>query len=311
MAATAGILRMSEPLGHLQSQEIFRTSGVATKPRVIMMSLNKAQQGPGNPAGGSGRQPMAAASRTLSVVVTETKTEKGVDLGFLIAYVGDVVLSPWKNFVKTYKPWKLDIQMIFEKAIIDCRFFTLLAIAGSLVGSALCFVEGCVLTIDSYFHYLHSVSPMSEPIQVVPVLIEATDMFLMGSAMFTFGVALHVMFVGQQNAKGKGSAKPSNFNPEKLPSWIGIESPMQAKSKLGHAVMMILLVQVLEKLKSVPVNNGIDLACFAGTVFLSSASIFVLSRTVADRPAYTGFEHAESTMDSTIKVTQSSEGPKY
>lgn len=43
-------------------------------------------------------------------------------------------------------------------------------------------------------------------------------------------------------------------------------------------MMMILQVGVLEKLKDIPVVTGVDLACFAGAVLISSASIFLLSR---------------------------------
>ncbi|KAL0302694.1 UNVERIFIED_CONTAM: hypothetical protein Sangu_3085300 [Sesamum angustifolium] len=113
------------------------------------------------------------------------------------------------------------------------------------------------------------------------LLIEAIDMFLVGTAMLIFGVALHVMFVGQQSLKGKGSlgsTSSGNFNLEKLPSWIGMETAIQAKSKIGQAVIMILQVQVLEKCKSIPVVSGMDIACFAGAIFLSSASLFVLSK---------------------------------
>ena len=57
-----------------------------------------------------------------------------------------------------------------------------------------------------------------------------------------------------------------------------MQSVSQAKSKLGHAVMMLLQVGVLEKFKSVPLVTGLDLACFAGTVLMSSTCIFLLSK---------------------------------
>ena len=57
-----------------------------------------------------------------------------------------------------------------------------------------------------------------------------------------------------------------------------MQSVSQAKSKIGHAVMMILQVGVLDKLKSVSVVTGLDLACFSGAVFISSACIFLLSK---------------------------------
>ncbi|GMN28380.1 hypothetical protein TIFTF001_002019 [Ficus carica] len=52
----------------------------------------------------------------------------------------------------------------------------------------------------------------------------------------------------------------------------------EAKSKLGHAVMMILQVGVLEKFQSVPLVTPTDLACFAATILISSSSIFLLSK---------------------------------
>lgn len=57
-----------------------------------------------------------------------------------------------------------------------------------------------------------------------------------------------------------------------------MESAMDAKSKIGHAIMLILQVQVLDKFRSIAVTSGMDLACLAGAIFLSSASIFILSR---------------------------------
>ncbi|EPS64310.1 hypothetical protein M569_10479, partial [Genlisea aurea] len=141
------------------------------------------------------------------------------------------------------------------QVILDCRFFALLGIVGSLISSFLCFIEGCLLIMQSYAqtsdHFL------------LPI-IEATDMFLLGTAMLTFGKALHFMFMDQRAA--------SSHHKFQL-----LSPAMQAKLKIGHAVIMILQVQVLEKLKSVAVTNSLDLAFIAGAVFLSSVSLFILS----------------------------------
>lgn len=63
-----------------------------------------------------------------------------------------------------------------------------------------------------------------------------------------------------------------------VPRWVEMKSVAEAKSKLGHAVMMILQVGVLEKFKSVPLVTPTDLACFAATILISSSSIFLLSK---------------------------------
>lgn len=93
--------------------------------------------------------------------------------------------------------------------------------------------------------------------------------------MLMFGVGLYVMFVGS-----KTEEQPWLYGPDfqSTPRWMGIESIGQAKSKIGHAVMLILQVGVLEKLKDVPVVTGFDLACFAAAILTSSACIFLLSR---------------------------------
>lgn len=56
-----------------------------------------------------------------------------------------------------------------------------------------------------------------------------------------------------------------------------MQSVMQAKSKIGHAVIMILQVGVLEKFKEIPMVTSLDLACFAAVVFVSSACVSLLS----------------------------------
>ncbi|KAM0010515.1 hypothetical protein Hdeb2414_s0074g00775261 [Helianthus debilis subsp. tardiflorus] len=113
------------------------------------------------------------------------------------------------------------------------------------------------------------------------LLIKALDMFLVGTAMLTFGMGLYVMFVGSKAPKGR-PIPSSNFfglfHLKEFPSWAGIKSISQAKSKIGHALMLLLQVGVLEKFKSIPLVTGLDLACFAAAVFVSSAGLFILSR---------------------------------
>lgn len=97
--------------------------------------------------------------------------------------------------------------------------------------------------------------------------------------MLTFGMGLYVMFVGSRtNVEGDQRSGQNLFYFQTLPSIMGMKSVMQAKSRIGHALIMLLQVGVLEKFKNVPVVNGLDLACFAGAVFVSSICVFILSR---------------------------------
>ncbi|OAY22859.1 hypothetical protein MANES_18G031533v8 [Manihot esculenta] len=152
--------------------------------------------------------------------------------------------------------------MFIEKAIIGCGFFTLFAIAGSLLSSVLCFLEGCSLILESYFHYFSSLSQSSDQGQMVQLLIEA---------------------IGPNHSKAKRQWLPESnffglFYLKFLPSWVQMESVTQAKYRIGYAAIMILQVGLLEKFKKVPLVTSLDLACFAGAVLVSSASIFDLSK---------------------------------
>ncbi|XP_060199559.1 uncharacterized protein LOC132627946 [Lycium barbarum] len=229
-----------------------------------------------NVGGGDVQKKPVAVKAVSEVVVSEPVTEDWniSDVSLVADNVSDLVLQNLKKFLKQM-PQKLHhLQSFIEKGILDCRFFTLFAVAGTLIGSLLCFVEGCYLIVESYVHYFIALSHKSDLGHVVQLLIEALDMFLLGTAMLTFGMGLYVMFVGSSN-KGSGQ---NMFNFQTLPSLMGMKSVMQAKSRIGHALIMLLQVGVLEKFKNVPVVNGLDLACFAGAVFVSSICVFLLSR---------------------------------
>ncbi|GKB74752.1 hypothetical protein Tco_0936164 [Tanacetum coccineum] len=68
------------------------------------------------------------------------------------------------------------------------------------------------------------------------------------------------------------------FYLKNIPSWVGMKSVTQSKSMIGFSLMLLLQVRVLEKFKSIPLVTGLDLACFAGAIFVSSAGLFILSK---------------------------------
>ncbi|KAL6951986.1 hypothetical protein U1Q18_016201 [Sarracenia purpurea var. burkii] len=230
------------------------------------------------------KKPSTAVAATESVITSEPQTNRGGvdDLASPLANVTATAFLVFKVVSKP-RPWKFLAQMHIERVIIDCRFFTLFAVVGSLIGSILCFVEGCFIILESYLHYFHALSQRSDQGHVVQLLLEAIDMFLVGTALLTFGMGLYIMFIGSKYLQGNGSQLPTSnlfglFYLKTLPRWMGMQSVAQAKSKIGQAVVMILQVGVLEKFKSIPLVTGLDLACFAGALLVSSACIFLLSR---------------------------------
>lgn len=261
---TVGCLSSAAPSGGAERSGFEREDARKRTPKVVVKAAAVAAES---------ERLMTAEPRMLRVAM---------DLALFIGNTLRAALVVLRAAVKR-RPKRLNVQCLLEKAIVDCRFFTLFAVAGSLLGSVLCFLEGCFIIIESYMEYFQSMSQMSHQGHVVQLLVEGLDMFLVGMAMLTFGVSLHVMFVGSQAKRERGPwLSGSNlfglYYLTKVPPWAEAQSISQAKSRIGHAMMMILQVGVLDKFKSVPVQTCLDLACFAGAVFLSSACIFLLSR---------------------------------
>ncbi|CAN6286886.1 unnamed protein product [Urochloa humidicola] len=176
--------------------------------------------------------------------------------------------------------WSKIIETTIHQAIISCRSFTLIAVAGSLVGSIPLFAKGCAFVMKSFF--MHTMSQAVDKGEITKLLIEALDMFLMGTALLKFAMGIYIMFYGSQNIQTQAghvnTPHLGAFNLKKLKDGARIRSITQAKTRIGHAILLLLQVGVLEKFKCVPLVTGLDTACFAGAVLASSAGVFLLSK---------------------------------
>ncbi|KAH7567330.1 hypothetical protein ACOSP7_010837 [Xanthoceras sorbifolium] len=283
MALTTRFLRTSRPSHHAISSSSSSSSSLSARTTVRCVSkagFNGDKRVSGNGDTRKSTVPVKASVATSNSLMITKKpvVDGGIDLATLLANVTNAMLVVSRTLVRR-RPWRLPIQMFIERVIINCRFFTLFAVAGSLLGSVLCFVEGCFLCGKSYFQFFYTLSHKADQAHIMHLLIEAMDTFLVGTAMLIFGVGLYTMFVGSR----KGPWLPSSnlfglFALKKLPKWVEMESVSQAKSRIGYAVMMILQVGVLEKFNNIRMVTSLDLACFAGAVLISSACIFLLSR---------------------------------
>lgn len=55
-----------------------------------------------------------------------------------------------------------------------------------------------------------------------------------------------------------------------------ISSLDELKTKVGHVIVMILLVKMFERSKMVTIATGLDLLSYSVCIFLSSASLYIL-----------------------------------
>jgi len=182
------------------------------------------------------------------------------------------------------------VEEFIEKAIFNCRFLTLMAVAGSLAGSMLCFLKGCAFVFDSFKEYFQSYIYHHGSGKVILLLVEAVDVYLMGTVMLIFGMGLYELFVNSLEIPDRNSTQQTSratvcgsnlfglFRLQERPKWLEIQSLDELKTKLGHVIVMVLLVGMFEKSKKVPIHSGVDLLCFSGSVLLSSGSLFLLSK---------------------------------
>ncbi|KAG6687513.1 hypothetical protein I3842_11G074400 [Carya illinoinensis] len=167
-----------------------------------------------------------------------------------------------------------------ERAIYRCRFMALLGVLGSLVGSILCFIKGCTYVVSSYLEY--SVNRG----KVIMLLVESIDVYLLGTVMLVFGMGLYELFVSNLDTV-KSPLKEklpyrSNlfglFTLKERPKWLNIKTVNELKTKLGHVIVMLLLIGLFEKSKKAVIQSPVDLLCFSASVLLSSGSLFLLSK---------------------------------
>lgn len=105
--------------------------------------------------------------------------------------------------------------------------------------------------------------------------------------MLVFGMGLYELFVSnlgasqslsEENAWAYRSNLFGMFSLKERPKWLNIKTVNELKTKLGHVIVMLLLIGQFEKSKKAAINTPLDLLCFAASVLLSSGCLFLLSK---------------------------------
>ncbi|XP_059311624.1 uncharacterized protein LOC132063186 isoform X1 [Lycium ferocissimum] len=228
------------------------------------------------------RLPTILASSASATPFQESSTQSGSVLSSTsppkVPFVESSNGNPVVRFVQ-------QTESTIERAIFDFRFLAFFAIGGSLAGSLLCFLNGCVYITEAYKVYWTSCVKGIHSGQMVLKLVEAIDVYLAGTVMFIFGMGLYGLFIAN-NVSPDASAtadrvlKQSSlfgmFALKERPNWMKISSLDELKTRVGHVIVMILLVKMFERSKMVPIATGADLLSYSVCIFLSSASLYIL-----------------------------------
>ncbi|KAK7252582.1 hypothetical protein RIF29_36632 [Crotalaria pallida] len=169
-----------------------------------------------------------------------------------------------------------DLEEGIEKVIYRFRFMAILGVFGSLVGSVLCFIKGCTLVAQTFWEYFVNHS------KIILLLIEAVDLYLLGTVMLVFGMGLYELFISNLDSAGSQPSDRSNlfglFTLKGRPKWLNIKSVNELKTKVGHVIVMLLLIGLFDKSKKAAIHSPVDLLCFCASVLLSSSCLFLLSK---------------------------------
>ncbi|XP_019089896.1 PREDICTED: uncharacterized protein LOC104735384 isoform X2 [Camelina sativa] len=164
-----------------------------------------------------------------------------------------------------------------ERIIFDFRFLALLAVGGSLAGSLLCFLNGCVYIVEAYKVYWTNCAKGIHTGQMVLRLVEAIVMLIFSMGLYGLFISHSPHDVPTESDRAlKNSSLFGMFAMKERPKWMKISSLDELKTKVGHVIVMILLVKMFERSKMVTIATGLDLLSYSVCIFLSSASLYIL-----------------------------------
>lgn len=147
--------------------------------------------------------------------------------------------------MKAREEHKMDqIEAWLENRIFNCRFLTLMAVVGSLVGATLCFIKGSIFVAESVKVFVHHCIKGLNTGKVIMLLVEALDVYLIGTVMLIFGMGLYELFVdtlilpdgavASSLLRSRSSSLFGLFPLRARPKWLEISSLDEMKTKLGH-----------------------------------------------------------------------------
>ena len=118
--------------------------------------------------------------------------------------------------------------MPFKRVLASSRYITLIAVVGSLVGSAALLIYEAFVIIEAVFETIVSGSLSPKIAKVLAVgLIEALDVFLIAIVAQIIGLGLYVLFIDDTL---------------QLPPWLKISDLDDLKSHLVSSVIAVLAV---------------------------------------------------------------------
>ena len=134
---------------------------------------------------------------------------------------------------------EVNLRRIERRIVAGTRFFTMIAVAGSLAGSVLMFVLGLVSTYGA-FRSVFMYSPDDENVFGAAAMIGvigSLDLFLIAIVLLYFAYGVYSLFI-----------HPGETEEElALPSWLRVTQIGQLKQVVAELIIVILFVLFLRQ----------------------------------------------------------------
>lgn len=152
------------------------------------------------------------------------------------------------------------------------KFMAILAVVGSLIVSALLFVLATLETIEVVRKVINDYT-FNSPYELRKSLlhyamsrsIELIDVYLLGIVLLIFGVGLYNLIFPQ---------KRTMLDVEQY-KMFNISSIEDLKDQLSKVIMLVLIVNIFEKVYTLKVENHLDVLFLATAVALAGLAILL------------------------------------
>jgi uncharacterized membrane protein YqhA len=160
----------------------------------------------------------------------------------------------------------------FEKILFGSRYFTFLAIVGSMLASVILFMATTANLVDKAIGDLSNKSIPKDKLvsKLVSIFVASIDDYLLAIVLLIFSIGVYELFIDKIDIVRKQK--------DSRPSWLKINSIDDLKSSLGKVILMILIVHfyqysISDNISYETVNDllllGVGILLIAAALFLA------------------------------------------
>ena len=133
----------------------------------------------------------------------------------------------------------MNLRRIERKVVVSTRFFTLIAVFGSLAGSILMFFLGVFNIYRAFAHVFRHPTGSEEAFGTAAVInvIESLDRFLIAIVLLYFAYGVYSLFIHPEESEEQLA----------LPGWLRAHQVGQLKQVVAELIIVVLFVLFLRQ----------------------------------------------------------------